>query len=148
LLYCQEHELLYKYRSNANLKANISANLSLFSCLLQSKNSYDMLLKRLFFYVIWCSHWLFSRAMCFTLIGAPQLFKWERKEDKNLMFIKKVKWFLHIIGWAQIAKFMPHLFSSRYPFYIILLTKLWCELSIILHWIIMPNLKPFKAWHV
>ena len=123
-------------------------NLSLFSCLLQSKNSYGMLLKRLFFYAIWCSHWLFSRAMYFTLIGAPQLFKWERKGDNNLMFIKKVKWFLHIIRWAQIAKFMPHLFPSSYPFYIILLTKLWCELSIILHWIIMPNHKPFKAWHV
>jgi hypothetical protein len=123
-------------------------NLSLFSCLFQNKNSYGMLLKRLFFYAIWCSHWLFSRAICFTLIVTPQLCKWERKEDKNLMFIKKVKWFLHIIGWAQIAKFMPHLFISSYPFYIILLTKLWCELSIILHWIIMSNPNPFKAWHV
>jgi hypothetical protein len=123
-------------------------NLSLFSCLLQSKNSYGMLLKRFFFDTIWCSHWLISTAMCFTLIGAPQLFKWERKWDKNLMFIKKVKWFFHIIGWAQIAKFMHHLFPSSYPFYIILLTKLCCELSIILHWIIMHNPKPFKAWHV
>jgi hypothetical protein len=123
-------------------------NLSLFSCLLQSKNSYGMLLKRLFFYAIWSSHWLFSRAMRFTLIRAPQLCKWERKGDKNLMFIKKVKRFLHIIGWAQIAKFMSHLFLSSYPFYIILLTKLWCELFIILHWIIVPNSKPFKAWHV
>jgi hypothetical protein len=120
-------------------------NLSLFSCLLQSKNSYVMLLKRLFFYVIWCSHCLFSRAMCFTLIGTPQLCKWERKGDKNLMSIKKVKRFLHIIEWSQIAKFMPHLFLISYPFYIILLTKLWCELSIILHWIIMPNPKLLKA---
>jgi hypothetical protein len=123
-------------------------NLSLFSCLLESKNSYGMVPKRLFFYVIWCSHWLFSRAMCFTLVGAPQPCKWERKGDKNLMFIKKVKRFLYIIGWVQIAKFMSHLFSSSYPFYIILLTKLCCELSIILHWIIISNFKSFKTWHV
>jgi hypothetical protein len=122
--------------------------LPLFSCLLQSKNSYAMLLKRLFFYAIWCSLWLFSWAMCFTLICAPWLCKWERIGDKNLMFIKKVKRFLHIIGWAQIAKVMLHLFLSSYSFFIIPLTKLWCELSIILHWIIMLNPKPLKACHV
>jgi hypothetical protein len=73
--------------------------------------------------------------------------KWGRKE-KDLSHIEKFKWFMHINGSAQIAKYMSHVFLSSDLSYIILSTKLWCELSTILHWIIMPNQKSFNAWHV
>jgi hypothetical protein len=53
---------------------------------------------------------------------------------------------MQIDGWAQIVYFL--LFLSNDLSYIILSTKLWFEISIILYWIIMPNTKPFKAWHV
>ena len=86
--------------------------------------------------------------MCFTLIGTLHLCKWERKGDKNLIFIEKVKWLLHNNRWAQIAKLTSYLFLSIALSYNFLATKLWFELHTILHWIIMPNQKQFKAWHV
>jgi hypothetical protein len=85
--------------------------------------------------------------MCFTLVGTLHLCKWIRK-GKDLSHIEKFKWFMYINGWAQIAKSMLHLFLSSDLSYIILLTKLWFGLSSILHWIIVPNQKSFKAWHV
>jgi uncharacterized membrane protein YukC len=112
--------------------------MSLYLVFLQSKKSYSKLSKIHLFMpydafngsfveqhvLTWWVHFIFANE--------------KEKGDKNLIFIKKVKWFLHIIRWAQIAKLISHLFLNSTLTYIILVTKLWFELHTILHWIIMP----------
>jgi hypothetical protein len=74
--------------------------------------------------------------MCLTLIGILHPCKGERKGDKNLIFIKKVKWFLHINGWAQIAK------RTRFELY--LRTRIHCDPSnkmFLVLWIICGELE-------
>jgi uncharacterized membrane protein YukC len=131
------------------IQCNLKGKLSAYPCnwiqfrsfyliLLQSKKSYNKLPKIHSFIpydafncsfvepcvLPWQVHFIFANE--------------KEKGNKNLIFIKKVKWFLHIVGWAQIAKLISHLFLNSALIYIILVIKLWFELHTILHWIIMP----------
>jgi hypothetical protein len=120
---------------------------SLYLVHLQIKKSYSMLSRFICLYhmmllmALWWSNVFYLNRYTLSL-------KMRNRGDKNLTFIMKVKWFLHINRWAQIAKFISYLFLNIALSYNVLVTKLWFELHTILHWIIMSNQKQFKICHV